>query len=157
MLTKRSQKLVRQARVNGRWVVWPRPPDRGKLPLVKPRHKQPGVDRTVAAVAQAELELLYQIYSLKQDESHKSVEQGALVQVGQPLMAIVPGDVWVTANLKESQIGRIRPGQSVDIYVMLFRAKFSKVVDSIQAGTGAQFGLLPPRMLPETTSRLCND
>ena len=100
-----------------------------------------------AAVAQAELELSYtKIYAPETGRvTHKSVEQGALIQVGQPLMAIVPGDVWVTANFKESQIGRIRPGQPVDIYVDAFPGKvFKGRVDSIQAGTGAQFSLLPP-------------
>jgi membrane fusion protein (multidrug efflux system) len=49
--------------------------------------------------------------------TRKSVEEGALVQVGQPLLAIVPGDVWVTANFKENQIGRMTPGQPVEITV----------------------------------------
>ena len=45
--------------------------------------------------------------------TRKSVEEGALVQIGQPLLSIVPGNVWVTANFKESQIGRMVPGQPV--------------------------------------------
>src|ERR1043166_664562 len=70
-----------------------------------------------AAVAQAELELSYtKIYAPDDGRvTNKSVEEGALVQSGQQLMAIVPGDVWVTANFKENQIGDMRPGQPVDI------------------------------------------
>lgn len=100
-----------------------------------------------AAVAQAELELSYtKLYAPDDGRvTNKSVEEGALVQSGQPLMAIVPGDVWVTANFKENQIGNIRAGQPVDIRVDAFPDKtFTGHVDSIQAGTGARFSLLPP-------------
>jgi len=100
-----------------------------------------------AEVAQAELELSYtKIYATEAGRvTRKSVEEGALVQIGQPLLAIVPGDVWVTANFKESQIGRMVPGQPVDITVDAYSDRvFKGHVDSIQAGTGAQFSLIPP-------------
>lgn len=100
-----------------------------------------------AAVEQAELELSYtKIYAPDDGRvTNKSVEEGALVQSGQPLMAIVPGDVWVTANFKENQIERMRPGQPVEITIDAYPDKtFKGHVDSIQAGTGAVFSLLPP-------------
>jgi membrane fusion protein (multidrug efflux system) len=100
-----------------------------------------------AQVAQAELELSYtKIYAPEDGRvTRKSVEEGALVQIGQPLLAIVPGDVWVTANFKESQIGRMVPGQHVDVKVDAYPSKIFKAhVDSIQAGTGARFSLIPP-------------
>jgi membrane fusion protein (multidrug efflux system) len=100
-----------------------------------------------AAVDQAELELSYaKIYAPESGRvTRKAVEVGALVQVGQPLMAVVPGDVWVTANFKESQIGNIKPGQPVDITVDAYPDRVFKAhVDSIQAGTGARFSLIPP-------------
>jgi membrane fusion protein (multidrug efflux system) len=100
-----------------------------------------------AAVAQAELELSYtQLYAPDDGRvTNKAVEEGALVQSGQALMAIVPGDVWVTANFKENQIGAMRAGQPVDINVDAYPDKvFKGHVDSIQAGTGARFSLLPP-------------
>jgi membrane fusion protein (multidrug efflux system) len=60
-------------------------------------------------------------------------------------MAVVPGDVWVTANFKESQIGSIRPGEAVDVTVDAYPDKVFKAhVDSIQAGTGSRFSLIPP-------------
>jgi membrane fusion protein (multidrug efflux system) len=99
-----------------------------------------------AALDAAELELSYtKIYAPETGRvTRKSVEIGALVQVGQPLMAVVPGEVWVTANFKESQIGKIRPGQSAEIKVDAYSDKtFKAHVDSIQAGTGARFSLLP--------------
>jgi membrane fusion protein (multidrug efflux system) len=100
-----------------------------------------------AQVAQAELELSYtKIYAPETGRvTRKSIEEGALVQVGQPLLAIVPGEVWVTANFKESQIGRMTPGQSVEVRVDAYPDKtFKGHVDSIQAGTGARFSLIPP-------------
>lgn len=100
-----------------------------------------------AAVDQAELELSYsQIYAPETGRvTRKAVEVGALVQVGQPLLAVVPGDVWVTANFKESQIGNIKRGQTVDVTVDAYPDKVFKAhVESIQAGTGSRFSLLPP-------------
>src|SRR5689334_21982636 len=100
-----------------------------------------------AAVAQAELELSYtKLYAPESGRvTRKSVEEGALLQVGQPMLAIVPGDVWVTANFKESQIGQMSPGQSVEISVDAYPDKtFKGHIDSIQAGTGARFSLIPP-------------
>src|SRR5678815_2681816 len=100
-----------------------------------------------AQVTQAELELSYtKIYAPESGRvTRKSVEEGGLVQIGQPLLAIVPGDVWVTANFKENQIGRMTPGQAVEITVDAYPDKtFKGHVDSIQAGTGARFSLIPP-------------
>jgi membrane fusion protein (multidrug efflux system) len=105
------------------------------------------IQQLQAAVAQAELELSYtKIYAPESGRvTHKAIEVGALVQVGQPLLAIVPGEVWVTANFKESQIGSIKPGQPVDVSVDAYPDKVFKAhVDSIQAGTGARFSLIPP-------------
>jgi len=105
------------------------------------------IEQLQAAVAEAELELSYtKIYAPDTGSvTHKSVEPGALVQSGQPLMAIVPGNVWVTANFKENQIGRMQPGQPVEIVVDTYPDKtFKGHVDSIQAGTGSRFSLLPP-------------
>lgn len=99
-----------------------------------------------AEVEQAELELSYtKIYAPEAGRvTTKSVEAGALVQIGQPLLAIVPGEVWVTANFKENQIGRMIAGQPVEISVDAYPDKtFKGHVDSIQAGTGAQFSLIP--------------
>jgi membrane fusion protein (multidrug efflux system) len=64
--------------------------------------------------------------------------------VGQILMALVPRDVWVTANFKESQLTHMRPGQPADIRVDAYPdVRYRGHVDSIQAGSGAQFSLLP--------------
>ena len=76
---------------------------------------------------------------------NKSVEKGEYIKVGQALMVIVPQEVWVIANFKETQLKYMQPGQEVKIKVDAYLQKiFKGHVDSIQAGTGAVFSLLPP-------------
>ena len=76
--------------------------------------------------------------------TNKSVEPGDYVQVGQNLVALVPTDIWVIANFKENQIRLMRPGQPVEVEVDALGRTFKGHVDSIQAGSGAAFSLLPP-------------
>jgi membrane fusion protein (multidrug efflux system) len=77
--------------------------------------------------------------------TRKSVEPGIYVQIDQPLFSIVRPDVWVVANLKETQLARVAPGQSVDLTVDAYPGrKITGKVQSIQAGTGSAFSLLPP-------------
>jgi membrane fusion protein (multidrug efflux system) len=78
--------------------------------------------------------------------SKRSVELGQVVQMGQPLLAIVPlQDVWVVANFKETQLKRIRPGMKAVVEVDGYPDKaYAGVIDSMSAGTGARFSLLPP-------------
>ena len=77
--------------------------------------------------------------------TRKAVEPGDYVQTGQTILALVPENVWVTANFKENQIGKMRPGQPVEIEVDALRGlKFKGHIDSIQSGSGARFSLLPP-------------
>jgi membrane fusion protein, multidrug efflux system len=105
------------------------------------------VEQARAAVEQAALELSYtRIYAPESGRvTRKVAEEGAYVQVGQALMVIVPSQVWVVANFKETQLTSMRPGQPVEITVDAYPDKvFIAHVDSIQAGTGARFSLLPP-------------
>jgi membrane fusion protein (multidrug efflux system) len=77
--------------------------------------------------------------------TRRAVEVGNYVQVGQPLLAIVSADAWVVANFKETQLAYLRPGQPVEIRVDAYpQHLFKGHVDSIQAGSGARFSLLPP-------------
>jgi membrane fusion protein, multidrug efflux system len=105
------------------------------------------IEQLRAAVEQAELELSYtKIYAPESGRvTRKAIEEGVLVQPGQPLMAVVSGDVWVTANFKETQLNDIRPGQTVEVTVDAYPGHVFKAhVDSIQMGTGARFSLIPP-------------
>jgi membrane fusion protein (multidrug efflux system) len=77
--------------------------------------------------------------------ARKNVQPGQYLQVGQTLMAVVPSDFWVTANFKETQLTHMRVGQPVEISVDAFPDHvFHGHIDSMQAGTGARFSMLPP-------------
>jgi membrane fusion protein (multidrug efflux system) len=78
--------------------------------------------------------------------SKKSVEVGQLVQAGQPLMTVVPlSDVWVTANLKETETTHVVPGDTVQFTVDAYPGcHFGGRVESLSPATGARFSLLPP-------------
>jgi membrane fusion protein, multidrug efflux system len=75
----------------------------------------------------------------------KSVEVGQRVQPGESLLAVVPlDDIWVTANFKEDQLRRMRPGQPVDIHVDALDRTFEGYVDGLGSASGERFSLLPP-------------
>ena len=77
--------------------------------------------------------------------AQKSVAVGNYVQPGTQLLAIVPLEIWVTANFKETQLAHMRRGQPVTIKVDACPGgKVRGHVDSIQRGAGQAFGLLPP-------------
>jgi membrane fusion protein (multidrug efflux system) len=77
--------------------------------------------------------------------TRKSVEVGAFIQVGQPLLAIVDPDVWVVANFKETQLAKMQPGQPVTVVADTHpNVQFAAHIDSVQRGSGARFSLLPP-------------
>ncbi|HEV8615485.1 MAG TPA: HlyD family secretion protein [Methylomirabilota bacterium] len=101
-----------------------------------------------AELAQAELAVEHTEVRAPVDGvvSKRTVEIGQIVQMGQPLMAIVPlNDVWVVANFKETQLTRVRPGMRAEVEIDGFPGKtFHGVVNSLSAGTGSRFSLLPP-------------
>jgi membrane fusion protein, multidrug efflux system len=74
-----------------------------------------------------------------------SAAVGLLAQPGQVLMIFVPENKWITANFKETQLTLMRPGQPADIEIDAYPSRvFEGHVDSVQAGSGAAFSLLPP-------------
>jgi membrane fusion protein, multidrug efflux system len=74
-----------------------------------------------------------------------SAAVGLLAQPGQVLMIFVPENKWITANFKETQLTLMRPGQPVGIEIDAYPSRvFEGHVDSVQAGSGAAFSLLPP-------------
>ena len=105
------------------------------------------VQQAQTRLEQAQLQLSYTTIIAPRDGrvTRRSVEQGAYVQTGQALLALVPDDLWVVANFKETQLERMHPGQHVFIRVDAYpHHDFNGKVDSVQAGSGAQFSLLPP-------------
>jgi membrane fusion protein (multidrug efflux system) len=106
-----------------------------------------GVRAAAAQVVQARLNLSYTVIRASEAGhiTNKTVALGNYVQVGQALTALVPDRVWVTANYKETEIGEMRTGDPVDIYVDAYPGHvFHGKVQSFQAGSGAAFSLLPP-------------
>ena len=104
------------------------------------------VEQAQAAYNQSELELGYTKIFAPQDGyiSRRAVQEGQLVQPDQALMTITQGGVWVVANFKETQIGKLQIGQSVDIYIDAYPgAVFRGKVESLRAGTGSRFSVLP--------------
>ncbi|MBR1775657.1 HlyD family secretion protein [bacterium] len=77
--------------------------------------------------------------------SNKRVEVGMMVQPGSPLFVIVPHDVWVVANFKETQLEHMKKGMDVDIKIDTYPNKvFKGKIDSIQRASGAKSSLFPP-------------
>ena len=77
--------------------------------------------------------------------ANRTVQVGQLVRPGTVLMALVPLDqVYVVANFKETQIGRLKPGQKVSFKVDAFPdQKVTGVIESVAPASGSQFSLLP--------------
>jgi membrane fusion protein (multidrug efflux system) len=77
--------------------------------------------------------------------AQKSIAVGTYVAPGQQILAIVPLQVWITANMKETQLAHMREGQSVSVDVdSCPDVELTGHVDSIQRGAGQAFSLLPP-------------
>jgi membrane fusion protein (multidrug efflux system) len=116
--------------------------DRAKVQTARAQAQQ-----AQARLEQAQLQLSYTTLAAPRDGrvTRRTVEQGAYVQTGQALLALVPDDLWVVANFKETQLERMRPGQPVLIRVDAYpHRQFKGKVDSLQAGSGSRFSLLPP-------------
>jgi membrane fusion protein, multidrug efflux system len=104
------------------------------------------VDQAQAQLAQADLNLGYTEVRAPCDGfiTSRSVQLGDFVTSGSTMFLIVTPDVWITANFKESQLGRMRPGDSVDIEIDAYSGyKLSGRVQSIQYGSGSRFSAFP--------------
>lgn len=77
--------------------------------------------------------------------ANRRVEKGMYAQVGSPLFTLVPDNIWIVANYKESQLTNMKVGQKVRIKIDAYpKAKFNGVIDSIQRSSGAKSSLFPP-------------
>jgi membrane fusion protein, multidrug efflux system len=100
-----------------------------------------------AQVQQARLQLSYTKIFAPFDGrvTKKSVEPGNYIQPGQTLFSLVPPNVWVVANFKETQLKKMKLGQPVSVRVDAIPGRdFKAHVESWQVGTGSRFTLLPP-------------
>jgi membrane fusion protein, multidrug efflux system len=75
----------------------------------------------------------------------KTVEVGQNIAPGQQLMAVVPlDDIWVTANFKETQLRRMKPGQRVRFSVDAYGREYTGTLEGVAGASGSKFSLLPP-------------
>jgi membrane fusion protein, multidrug efflux system len=105
------------------------------------------VNQAEAQWQQAQLQLSYaKIFApFSGRVTKKSVEPGNYVQPGQTLFSLVPPEVWVIANFKETQLKDMKVGQPVSVRVDALPGRaFQAHVESFQGGTGGRFTLLPP-------------
>ncbi|HEY6619712.1 MAG TPA: HlyD family secretion protein [Steroidobacteraceae bacterium] len=104
------------------------------------------VQQSESQLEQADLNLSYTEIRSPSDGfiTLRSVQRGTYLTAGQTMFLIVTPDVWVTANFKESQIGRMRPGDAVDIEVDAYSGfRLQGHVQSIQYGSGSRFSAFP--------------
>jgi membrane fusion protein (multidrug efflux system) len=111
------------------------------------------VEERVAQIAQAQAQLAQADLNVSYTEvrapsdgfiTMRSVQLGDYVAAGSNMFLIVTPQVWVTANFKESQLGRIRPGDAVDIKIDAYSGYvLSGHVQSIQYGSGSRFSAFP--------------
>jgi len=105
------------------------------------------VQKAEADLREANLNLSYTkiVAPVSGRVGRKAAEVGQRIDVGQNLMAIVQDNPWVTANFKETQVGKMRPGQRVDVKIDTFGDKtFKGTIDSVAPASGAKFSMLPP-------------
>jgi membrane fusion protein (multidrug efflux system) len=111
-------------------------------------YDRPVVQQASAALEAARLNLSYTVIRAPFDGivTRKSVHVGHRVEVGQPLMALVPiRGLYITANYKETQLTDVRVGQPADVEADIYPGYVYRAhVDSISIGTGSAFALLPP-------------
>jgi membrane fusion protein (multidrug efflux system) len=108
---------------------------------------QTAINQAQVALKNAQLQLSYVNITAPVSGriGRKTVEVGQQIQAGTPLMAIVDNQYWVTANFKETQLEKMRPGQAAEIKLDSFPSrKFTGHVQSLSPASGAQFALLPP-------------
>ncbi len=104
-------------------------------------------EQAQARLDQANLNLSWTVVTAPQDGwiTKRNVEMGNYVTAGQQIFSIVSPEVWVTANFKESQLARIRPGQPVKIAMDAYpQLDLKGHVDSVQLGSGSKFTAFPP-------------
>ncbi|HEY6394242.1 MAG TPA: HlyD family secretion protein, partial [Candidatus Binataceae bacterium] len=112
------------------------------------RYDRPIVQQAKASLEAAELDLIYTKITapFAGIVTHKTAHAGNRVQVGEPLMAVVPLQrLYITANFKETQLTNVRVGQAADVEADIYPGYvYHGHIDSISMGTGAAFSLLPP-------------
>lgn len=122
-------------------------PQQVKVTEAKAQSAAAKVDQQRAMLDQAELNLKYTniVAPIDGVVGKKSVAEGQNVSIGQELMAVVPLDnLWITANFKETQLEKMRVGQTVKIKADAYDREYTGKILRIAGASGAKFSLLPP-------------
>ena len=136
-----------EVRAQGTLAVAKTGPQQVAVAVAQTKNAQADVDEAQAAVQAAELDLSYTtiVAPAAGRVTRRAARPGQYLQTGQIILALVEPDVWVTANFKETQLAHMSVGQDVEIAVDSYPGRtFHGKIDSIQAGSGARFSLLPP-------------
>ena len=123
-------------------------PDQVRVQQARATAALADVKQAQARVDQAKLNLSYTHITapVAGIVNKKNVQVGANVSIGQDMLTIVPlNNLWVTANFKETQLDKIRPGQNVNIKVdALGGRQFSGKITQVGGATGSRLSLFPP-------------
>jgi len=136
---EQARSMMESAQVNA--------PNQVAISRANLQSKQADVQAMQAALDRAQLDLSYCkiLAPVSGVISKRTVEAGEHVSKGQRLVTLADlGDLWVTADFKESQLREMRAGQSVTISVDAFDRNFDGVVDAMPGSTGSVISLLPP-------------
>ena len=134
-----ARSMMESARVNA--------PNQVAISKANLQSKQADVQAMKAQLDRAQLDLSYCkiVAPVSGVISKRTVEVGEHVSKGQRLVTLADlGDLWVTANFKESQLKQMHPGQSVTISVDAFDQDFDGTVEAMPGSTGSVTSLLPP-------------
>lgn len=125
------------------------PPTEGDKITANLKNAAAAVQLAQANLAQAQLDLNYTKITAPTSGwiTNLSLREGSVVPPDQPQFVIVSNaEFWVDANFKETQLAKIRPGQSADVVFDTYPDKhFKGIVESISSGSGSAFSLLPPQ------------
>jgi membrane fusion protein, multidrug efflux system len=121
-----------------------------EVPITQAAYKsaQANMQKAQAALEQAQLNLAYAtiVAPITGQVTQRTVNLGQYVTPGQLLLTLVPlQDVYVTANFKETQLAKVRPGQRARIHVDTYDENVEGIVDSIAGAAGSRQALLPPQ------------
>jgi membrane fusion protein (multidrug efflux system) len=137
-----AQQQVDQARAAASNAVAQRDASRAQIAGALAQIK---VDKAQIATAKLNLGYTRVVSPIDGHIAQRTVATGNYVTPGQEMMAIVPLEIWVTANFKETQLALMRPGQHVAVSVDgCSGGDLDGRVQSIQRGAGQAFGILPP-------------
>jgi membrane fusion protein, multidrug efflux system len=117
---------------------------RQAVAAVEARREQ--VEQAEAQLETAQLNLAWCDLQAPSDGwvTRRNVQYGSFLQAGTSLFTIVTPQEWITANFKESQLTRMRPGDKVKISVDAYpKLELHGHVDSIQLGSGSRFSAFP--------------